>query len=237
MVVVGGAGKVMGSLLGAAALTVLPDFLSWISKLPILHPTIRHILTDYSYQLIAYGMLLLLFIFFMPRGLAGLLTDLGRWLRAGEIGPGWIPRTSLASPSVEVEVGNTLELVDTGLRASPHAPDGLLLKVEMVSNGQDALQVMGQRPFDVVLLDLLMPGMNGMTVLSTIKRRWPESEVIIFTGYPALETAKEAVSLGAYDYLAKPAGPDDVINAAHGAMNHKRWTLRSDPASSCAAMH
>ncbi|MDO8319510.1 response regulator [Rhodoferax sp.] len=110
-------------------------------------------------------------------------------------------------------------------------------KVEMVSNGQDALQVMGQRPFDVVLLDLLMPGMNGMTVLSTIKRRWPESEVIIITGYPALETAKEAVSLGAYDYLAKPAGPDDVINAAHGAMNHKRWTLRSDPASSCAAMH
>lgn len=110
-------------------------------------------------------------------------------------------------------------------------------KVEMVSNGQDALQVMGQRPFDVVLLDLLMPGMNGMTVLSTIKRQWPESEVIIITGYPALETAKEAVSLGAYDYLAKPAGPDDVINATHGAMNHKRWTLRNDAVASCAVMH
>lgn len=110
-------------------------------------------------------------------------------------------------------------------------------KVEMVSNGLDALQVMGQRPFDVVLLDLLMPGMNGMTVLSTIKRQWPESEVIIITGYPALETAKEAVSLGAYDYLAKPAGPDDVINATHGAMNHKRWTLRSEPVASCAGMH
>ena len=110
-------------------------------------------------------------------------------------------------------------------------------EVEMVSNGQDALQVMGQRPFDVVLLDLMMPGMNGMTVLSTIKQRWPESEVIIITGYPALETAKEAVTLGAYDYLAKPAGPDDVINATHGAMIHKRWTLRSDPAGSSAAMH
>lgn len=110
-------------------------------------------------------------------------------------------------------------------------------KVEMVSNGQDALQVMGERPFDVVLLDLLMPGMNGMTVLSTIKRQWPESEVIIITGYPALETAKEAVSLGAYDYLAKPAGPDDVIHATHAAMNHKRWTLRSDPVASCAALH
>lgn len=110
-------------------------------------------------------------------------------------------------------------------------------KVEMVSNGQEALQAMGERSFDVVLLDLLMPGMNGMKVLSTIKRQWPESEVIIITGYPALETAKEAVSLGAYDYLAKPAGPDDVINATYGAVNHKRWTLRSDPASSCTVMH
>ena len=110
-------------------------------------------------------------------------------------------------------------------------------KVETVSNGQDALQVMGQRPFDVVLLDLRMPGMNGMTVLSTIKQRWPESEVIIITGYPALETAKEAVTLGAYDYLAKPAGPDEVITATYGAMNHKRWTLRNDAAPSCANMH
>ncbi|MGB4582977.1 MAG: response regulator [Rhodoferax sp.] len=110
-------------------------------------------------------------------------------------------------------------------------------KVEMVSNGQDALQVMGKRPFDVVLLDLRMPGMNGMTVLSTIKRQWPESEVIIITGYPALETAKEAVSMGAYDYLAKPAGPDDVIQVTHAAMNHKRWTLRSEPAPACPALH
>lgn len=99
-------------------------------------------------------------------------------------------------------------------------------RVEMASNGQDALQVMGQRPFDIVLLDLMMPGMNGMTVLKTIKQKWPESEVIIITGYPAVETAKEAVTLGAYDYLAKPAGPDDVINAAHGAMLHKQWALR-----------
>lgn len=109
--------------------------------------------------------------------------------------------------------------------------------VETVSNGQDALQVMAQRPFDVVLLDLLMPGMNGMTVLSTIKQRWPESEVIIITGYPALETAKEAVTLGAYDYLAKPAGPDDVISATHGAMLHKRWALHYDATASCANLH
>ena len=106
--------------------------------------------------------------------------------------------------------------------------------VEVAGNGQDALEVMGQRPFDVVLLDLLMPGMNGMTVLKTIKQKWPESEVVVITGYPAVETAKEAVTLGAYDYLAKPAGPDDIINAANGAMQHKKWALRRDQAVQCA---
>lgn len=108
--------------------------------------------------------------------------------------------------------------------------------VAVVRSGQDALQMMGQHPFDVVLLDLRMPGMDGMTVLKTIKEKWPESEVIIITGYPAVETAKEAVALGAYDYLAKPAGPDDVINAANSAMMHKRWTLRHDKMEQSAGL-
>ena len=108
--------------------------------------------------------------------------------------------------------------------------------VEVVRNGNDALQVMGQQPFDVVLLDLRMPGMDGMSVLKTIKQKWPESEVIIITGYPAVESAKEAVTLGAYDYLAKPVGPDDVINAANGAMLHKRWALRCERPAHCAGI-
>jgi ActR/RegA family two-component response regulator len=76
-----------------------------------------------------------------------------------------------------------------------------------------------------------------MTVLRNIKQNWPESEVIIITGYPAVESAKQAVTLGAYDYLAKPAGPDDVINAANAAMLHKRWVLRSAPALASIAVH
>jgi DNA-binding NtrC family response regulator len=110
-------------------------------------------------------------------------------------------------------------------------------KVELVRNGSDALRLMGQHPFDVVLLDQRMPGMDGMSVLKTIKEKWPESEVIMITGYPAIESAKEAVTLGAYDYLAKPIGPDDVINAANGAMMHKRWTLRCDQQAQQAAVH
>ncbi len=113
---------------------------------------------------------------------------------------------------------------------------GQRCNVEMVRNGVDALEAMRQRPYDVVLLDLRMPGMDGMTVLKTIKQNWPESEVIIITGYPAVESAKEAVTLGAFDYLAKPVGPDDVINAANGAMLHKRWALRCERQSQYAGI-
>lgn len=102
--------------------------------------------------------------------------------------------------------------------------------VEVVPDGDEALRVMEQRPADVVLLDLRMPGMDGMSVLKALKQRWPETEVVIITGYPTIETAKEAVRLGAYDYLAKPVGPDDVINVANGAMTQKKWAAHKDQA-------
>ena len=110
------------------------------------------------------------------------------------------------------------------------------VSVEAVWDGMNALLAMEERPFDVVLLDQRMPGMDGMTVLRTIKEKWPDSEVIVITGYPAVEAAKEAVSLGAYDYLAKPVGPDEVVNAAQGAMLHKKWALHGDHQAPRAAV-
>ncbi len=95
-------------------------------------------------------------------------------------------------------------------------------------DGRQAIQVMEQNPFDVVLLDLRMPGLDGMDVLKTIKQRWPNSEVVVITGYPCIESAKEALRLGAFDYLTKPLGPAEIIKAANGAMNQKRWALHSD---------
>jgi two-component system response regulator AtoC len=89
---------------------------------------------------------------------------------------------------------------------------------------------MERRPFDVVLLDLRMPGAQGLEVLKAIKGRWPASEVVVITGYPTLESAREALQLGACDYLAKPAGPDEVIDAARGAMRRKKWALRAEAA-------
>jgi DNA-binding NtrC family response regulator len=94
-------------------------------------------------------------------------------------------------------------------------------------DGARAIHEMEQHPADVILLDLRMPGLDGMDVLKTIKQRWPDSEVVVITGYPTIESAKEAVRLGACNYIAKPVGPDDVIKAANEAMTQKRWALRS----------
>ena len=105
---------------------------------------------------------------------------------------------------------------------------GTNCNVKAVSTWTQVTQAMQQDPFDVVLLNLRMPEMDGITVLRALKQRWPESEVIIITGYPTLESAKEAVALGAYDYLTKPVGPEQVIDASNAAMQHKRWALHND---------
>lgn len=102
--------------------------------------------------------------------------------------------------------------------------------VVAVGSGPEALQAMARQAFDVVLLDLRMPGMDGLSVLREIKQHWPASEVVVITGYAALETAKESVALGAFDYLAKPVGPQDVIQVTHEALVHKGWVLRREPA-------
>ena len=103
---------------------------------------------------------------------------------------------------------------------------GCLARV--AGDGNEAIREMEQEPADVILLDLRMPGLNGMDVLKTIKTRWPDSEVVVITGYPTIESAKEAVRLGACNYIAMPVAPDDVIAAANEAMTQKRWALRSE---------
>ena len=100
--------------------------------------------------------------------------------------------------------------------------------VVAVSSGAEALQAMDAQRYDVVLLDLRMPGLDGLSVLRAIKQDWPATEVVVITGYAALDTAKASVALGAFDYLAKPVGPQDVIKVTREALSHKGWTLRPE---------
>jgi len=103
---------------------------------------------------------------------------------------------------------------------------GARYSVEAARDGTEALRAMEEQPFEVVLLDLRMPGTDGMSVLKAIKERWPESQVVIITGYPSLGTVKDAIQIGACDYLSKPVGPDEIIHAAQGALTRKQWALQ-----------
>ena len=94
-------------------------------------------------------------------------------------------------------------------------------KVEAARGAEEALENMQQAPADVVLLDLRMPGVDGLSTLKTIKEKWPATEVVIITGYPSVFTAREAQRLGAFDYLAKPVEPDKVVAVANEAMAQK----------------
>ncbi len=113
--------------------------------------------------------------------------------------------------------------------------ESLSCNVEAASNGEEALQTMERDPVDVVLLDMRMPGQDGLSVLRTIKQKWPESEVVIITGYPTVDSAKEAVRLGAYDYLSKPMAPQDVINVTDSAITRKTWALQRIPDTAAGA--
>jgi len=116
------------------------------------------------------------------------------------------------------------EVVRLGFARSITAMD---CEARLAGNGAEALRFMEQNPSDVILLDLRMPGIDGMDVLKTIKRRWPDCEVVVITGYPSIESAKDAMRLGANNYLAKPVGPDEVVQATNDAMTQKRWALRN----------
>jgi DNA-binding NtrC family response regulator len=96
-------------------------------------------------------------------------------------------------------------------------------KVTPAYNGRECLEVLDKREqeFDVVILDIKMPGMDGIEVLQEIKKRFPLIEVIMLTGHGSTESAVEGMKLGAYDYLLKPADFDDLSAKLEGARKRK----------------
>jgi len=82
--------------------------------------------------------------------------------------------------------------------------------VEFAEDGQRALEMVRDNRFQVVLADLKMPGMDGLTLLKWIKEEYPKTEVIMVTGYASINTAVNAMRIGAYDYIVKPFDIDEL---------------------------
>jgi DNA-binding NtrC family response regulator len=77
-------------------------------------------------------------------------------------------------------------------------------RVQDAAGGEEALDLFNRRQFDVAIVDMMMPGLSGLEVLSKLKADHPECEVIMLTGQGTIQTAVQAMKLGAYDYLTKP---------------------------------
>lgn len=103
------------------------------------------------------------------------------------------------------------------------------LTVEMAADGEEALELLAQRPFGIVLLDIKLPDMDGVKLLQSIRRDHPATEVIMITGYPTINGAVECIKLGARDYLVKPFRLDELESLVQKARDSLEQSLKPLP--------
>jgi DNA-binding NtrC family response regulator len=101
-------------------------------------------------------------------------------------------------------------------------------RVTAVNSGDAAIRAMEEEGFDVVVLDLKMPGMDGITTLKEIRKLGFFTETLILTGHGSIDTALEAIKLGAYDYLTKPCEIGDLVAKIEGAWEKKDDAEKQD---------
>jgi len=94
--------------------------------------------------------------------------------------------------------------------------------VRTAANGQDALEILGKGGVDVVVLDVKMPGMDGVEVLKRVKQEHPLVEVIMLTGHGSVESAVDGLKLGAFDYVMKPVEIPVLLEKIEEACGKRR---------------
>jgi DNA-binding NtrC family response regulator len=99
--------------------------------------------------------------------------------------------------------------------------------VETAESGEDALNKMHTGPYDLILLDIKMPGMDGITLQKKIKDIDEDAIIIIMTAYASVDTAVEALKLGAFDYVTKPFDPDDLSQLIRNALKQKELSTEN----------
>jgi len=95
------------------------------------------------------------------------------------------------------------------------------LEASGVKSGEQALEFLDQNRVDVVVLDVKMPGMDGIQALKEIKKLHPLIEVVMLTGHASVEVAIQGLELGAFDYLMKPVDIDDLLYKVQDAYKKK----------------
>jgi len=91
-----------------------------------------------------------------------------------------------------------------------------------VGSGEDALGLIENESFDVAILDMRMPGMDGIETLKELKRKSPLTEVIMLTGHASVESGMQGMQFGAFDYMIKPADFEELVEKVNQAGERRR---------------
>ncbi|MEY4140524.1 MAG: hypothetical protein RLZZ371_2706, partial [Pseudomonadota bacterium] len=94
--------------------------------------------------------------------------------------------------------------------------------VDSAQDGQEALRKVDETDYDLMILDIMMPGIDGLEVLQSVKERHPGVDVIMMTGLSEIQTAVKAMKLGALDYLSKPFDPDELKHVVDRALERRQ---------------
>ena len=101
-------------------------------------------------------------------------------------------------------------------------------RVTIANDGESALRAFGEEKFDVVVLDLKMPGIDGITTLEEIRQLGLYTETLILTGHGSSDTKARAEELGAYAYMSKPCDLDDLLSMIKKASTKKKVREKRD---------
>lgn len=93
-------------------------------------------------------------------------------------------------------------------------------------DGESAIKKVSDETFDLVITDVRLPDINGLTILRESRIVQPSADIMVISGYPSLEDAREATRLGAFEYVEKPFTPDFMLNAVKKVFDRKGWILR-----------
>lgn len=94
--------------------------------------------------------------------------------------------------------------------------------IETAMSAEQALEYQGKKSYDVVIADLMMPGMSGLDLLKKMRQLQPDTLMIMITGYPSIKSAVESIKLGAFDYLPKPFTPNDLRSIVSRALARRK---------------
>ena len=96
--------------------------------------------------------------------------------------------------------------------------------VEVCDNGDDALELLQNQKFDLLVTDLVMPGKSGLDLLHSTRKLTDSPDVILVTGHATLDSAIDALKNGAYDYLIKPFNPDELTHQVFNCLEQRKLT-------------